>query len=174
MKHCSITHPKISLEDFIYYYHIAYKRKNIQAMHQLCDTYPELTIKSVQLFSPANKDDPADFDHCYQHPVIVGNTRMTERRVLDMIAYLFSQERAPRKYKQMLRASDLPYRLVFNHALDRYQKDYAPDGLWSQFFLQLPELQERIERRRISSLMELECRAAEYFTDHLSFWNWQI
>ena len=32
MGNTKTAHPKISLEDYIYYYHIAYKRDNISAL----------------------------------------------------------------------------------------------------------------------------------------------
>ena len=38
MRRLNVTHPQISLEDFIYYYHIAHKRKNIRALNQLCQS----------------------------------------------------------------------------------------------------------------------------------------
>ena len=47
MRRLNVTHPQISLEDFIYYYHIAHKRKNIRALNQLCHLYPELSVRSV-------------------------------------------------------------------------------------------------------------------------------
>ena len=85
---------------------------------------------------------------------------------MDMVAYLFSRDRAPKGYKHRLRTAALSYRLMFNYALDRYQKDYDRQELWTNFFLRLPELQQRIEDRHIRSLMELEYRAAEYFMDN--------
>ena len=90
---------------------------------------------------------------------------MTERRIMDMVAYLFFRDRAPKGYKHRLRTAALPYRLMFNYSLDRYQKDYDRQELWSNFFLRLPDLRHKIERYRIHSLMELEYRAAEYFMD---------
>ena len=88
-----------------------------------------------------------------------------KRRIMDMVAYLFSRDRAPNGYKHRLRTAALSYRLMFNYSLDRYQKDYDRQELWSNFFLRLPDLRHKIERYRIHSLMELEYRAAEYFMD---------
>ena len=88
---------------------------------------------------------------------------MTERRILDMVAYLFCRENAPKEFRVQLHRAALPAKEVFNHYLDRYQKDYDRDELWENFFLRLPELRQIIRRRRIGSLMELEYRAAKYF-----------
>lgn len=96
---------------------------------------------------------------------LLGSAYMTERRIMDMVAYLFSRDRAPKGYKHRLRTAALSYRLMFNYSLDRYQKDYDRQELWSNFFLRLPDLRHKIERYRIHSLMELEYRAAEYFMD---------
>ena len=48
MRRLNVTHPQINLEDFIYYYHIAHKRKNIRALNQLCHLYPELSAMTRQ------------------------------------------------------------------------------------------------------------------------------
>ena len=166
MKHPNVTHPQISLEDFIYYYHIAHKRKNVCALNQLCHLYPELSAVAFQNNSLSNRYDPSECDYYRWHPITMGSAYMTERRIMDMVAYLFSQDKAPRGYKRRLRTTAIHYRLMFNYSLDRYQKDYDRHELWVNFFLRLPELQQRIEGHRIRSLMELEYRAAEYFMDN--------
>ena len=101
----------------------------------------------------------------HQNTITTAGTRlhweapiMTERRIMDMVAYLFSRDRAPKGYKHRLRTAALSYRLMFNYSLDRYQKDYDRQELWSNFFLRLPDLRHKIERYRIHSLMELEYR----------------
>lgn len=165
MRRLNVTRPQISLEDFIYYYHIAHKRKNIRALNQLCDLYPELSAMAFQNDSLSKRYDPSEYDYYCWHPITLGSAYMTERRIMDMVAYLFSRDRAPKGYKHRLRTATLPYRLMFNYALHRYQKDYDRHELWTNFFLRLPELQQRIEGRHICSLMELEYRAAEYFMD---------
>ena len=163
MKRLNVTHPQISLEDFIYYYHIAHKRKNIRALNQLCHLYPELSAVAFQNDFLSKRYDPSEYDYYRWHPITLESAYMTERRIMDMVAYLFFLDKAPKGYKHRLRTATLPCRLMFNYALDRYQKDYDRQELWSNFFLRLPELQQRIEDRRIRSLMELEFRAAEYF-----------
>lgn len=165
MRRQNIAHPQINLEDFIYYYHIAFKRKNIHALNQLCHLYPDLSAMAFQSSSLWQRYNPSECDHYNWHPTTIESAYMTERRIMDMIAYLLSQERAPREYKSKLRSAPLPYRLMFSHSLDRYQKDYGREALWKDFFLCLPQLRQRIEFRRIVSLEELEYRAAEYFMD---------
>ena len=165
MRRLNVTHPQISLEDFIYYYHIAHKRKNIRALNQLCHLYPDLSVMAFQNDSLSKRYDPSEYDYYCWHPITLGSAYMTERRIMDMVAYLFSRDRAPNGYKHRLRTAALSYRLMFNYSLDRYQKDYDRQELWSNFFLRLPDLRHKIERYRIHSLMELEYRAAEYFMD---------
>lgn len=163
MGNTKTAHPKISLEDYIYYYHIAYKRDNISALSQLSSMYPDLSVQAFQNAANPDKGTQADYNSDCLHPVATGNSRMTERRILDMVAYLFCRENAPKEFRVQLHRAALPAKEVFNHYLDRYQKDYDRDELWENFFLRLPELRQIIRRRRIGSLMELEYRAAEYF-----------
>ena len=62
MRRLNVTHPQISLEDFIYYYHIAHKRKNIRALNQLCHLYPELSVMAFQNDSLSKRYDPSEYD----------------------------------------------------------------------------------------------------------------
>lgn len=59
------------------------------------------------------------YDYYRWHPITLGSAYMTERRILDMVAYLFSRDRAPKGYKHRLRTAALSYRLMFNYSLDR-------------------------------------------------------
>lgn len=156
---------KISLEDYLYYYSIAYKRDNTRAINQLCDRYPELLNKSIDYEDIERRENPYDLDVCCRHPIATNATRMTERRVLDMVAYLFSNHRAPneRQYRIALKNSGVTARRVFNYAIDRWQADYDRKELWENYFLRVEELKKRIEGRSIKSIEELEYRAAEYF-----------
>ena len=99
MRRLNVTHPQISLEDFIYYYHIAHKRKNIRALNQLCHLYPELSVMAFQNDSLSKRYDPSEYDYYRWHPITLGSAYMTERRIMDMVAYLFSRDRAPKGYK---------------------------------------------------------------------------
>lgn len=119
MRRLNVTHPQISLEDFIYYYHIAHKRKNIRALNQLCHLYPELSVMAFQNDSLSKRYDPSEYDYYRWHPITLGSAYMTERRIMDMVAYLFSRDRAPKGYKHRLRTAALSYRLMFNYSLDR-------------------------------------------------------
>lgn len=93
MRRLNVTHPQISLEDFIYYYHIAHKRKNIRALNQLCHLYPELSVMAFQNDSLSKRYDPSEYDYYRWHPITLGSAYMTERRIMDMVAYLFSRDR---------------------------------------------------------------------------------
>lgn len=159
------AHPRISLEDFLYYYHIAYERNNIRAMNQLSNTYSDLSDLAFR-DKISHSDADAEDDFYSLHPVVCGSNRMTERHVLDLVAYLQCREEAPREYKDKLRTAHLSYRRVFNYGIDRYQKDYDRGDLWENFFLQQSGLRQVIKHRRISSMEELEYRAAEYFESH--------
>ena len=84
MRRLNVTHPQISLEDFIYYYHIAHKRKNIRALNQLCHLYPELSVMAFQNDSLSKRYDPSEYDYYRWHPITLGSAYMTERRIMDM------------------------------------------------------------------------------------------
>ena len=152
------------LEEFIFYNQIAYMRDNMRAMIQLTKRYPELLERSLAHDDLTERFHPDDLGEEYLHPVTSLSTRMTVRRVLDMVAYLLGCDKAPRKYRIQLQNSTIASRTVFNYAVSRYQQDYDREEIWKRYFLALPELQRIIEYRRINSLAELEYRAAEYFT----------
>lgn len=156
---------EISLEEYLYYYNIAYERGNSKAIDQLGDRYPELLARAIDYEDMERRENPYDLDVCCGHPITTDATRMTERRVLDMVAYLFYNHRAPneRAYRAALKNSNVTARRVFNYAIDRWQTDYNREELWDNYFLQVEELKNRIESRRISSIEELEYRAADYF-----------
>ena len=69
MRRLNVTHPQINLEDFIYYYHIAHKRKNIRALNQLCHLYPELSAMAFQNDSLSKRYDPSEYDYYRWHPI---------------------------------------------------------------------------------------------------------
>ena len=156
------SYPPITLEDYLLYCHIAYKRQNIKAQFQLDDRYPELLKLAIDDEYMSKKEDPADGEWLYTHPIVIDSTRMTELRVLDMVAYLYCQNKAPSKFIDILK-KEIAYRTVFNYDTDRYQRDYDREALWNDFFNGVPELCQRIRKRRIRSLSELEYRATEYF-----------
>ena len=153
------------LEEFIFYNQIAYMRDNIRAMIQLTKRCPELLERSLAHDDLTEGFHPDDLGEEYLHPVTSLSTRMTVRRVLDMVAYLLGCDKAPRKYRIQLQNSTIPSRTVFNYAVSRYQQDYDREEIWKSYFLALPELRRIIEYRCINSLAELEYRAAEYFTE---------
>ena len=153
------------LEEFIFYNQIAYMRDNIRAMIQLTKRCPELLERSLAHDDLTEGFHPDDLGEEYLHPVTSLSTRMTVRRVLDMVAYLLGCDKAPRKYRIQLQNSTIPSRTVFNYAVSRYQQDYDREEIWKRYFLALPELRRIIEYRCINSLAELEYRAAEYFTE---------
>ena len=93
---------------------------------------------------------------------LIDSRRMTQNRVLDMVAYLFGKHEAPDKYKQIL-MDKIAYQDIFNYQLERYQQDYDKTALWDCFFMGLPELRYIIEQRRIQNLDELIYRASSYF-----------
>ena len=97
------------------------------------------------------------------HPILSPSTRMTERRILDMVAYLLCRETAPRIYRERLRSSNIPSRQFFNYALDRYQEDFDRDALWKEYFLKQPSVAQICRHRRIDTLDELEQHAEDYF-----------
>lgn len=162
MEQAGIKHPQIGVEDFLFYYHRAYNRKNIKALFQLHDLYPEEARLAFDDDYLRSHRDPADQEYCCRHPITLNSARMTERRVMDMVAYLFCQSAAEKEYREALREK-VPFREVFNYSMDKYQRDYERGGLWEKFFLALPKLRRRIESRHITTLSELEYRAAEYF-----------
>lgn len=156
--------PEISLEEYLWYQSAAYKRDNIKAMRQLSDRYPELLGLSADEEYMAKKENPADSERYYCHPIVMNSTRMSELRVLDMVAYLYCQNKTPSQFIKILREK-IAYRTIFNYEIDRYQRDYNRKSLWDDFFNGVPELCQRINQRRIRDLAELEYRAAEYFED---------
>lgn len=157
----------IRLEEFLYYTHIAFARGELGAVNQLSHQYPELMEQSMTDDDLVNGLHPNDWGEQSLHPVTSPSTRMTMRRLLDMVAYLLGLETAPRAYRDLLQRGDLKGRCVYNYALDRYQRDFDREEAWTDYFLALPELRRVIERRHIGSLGELEYRAAEYFLEHL-------
>lgn len=162
MKAKEVKFPEIRVEDFLVYYNRAYKRQNIGALNRLHDLYPEAARLAFDDKYISSRCDPADEEYCYRHPITLDSTRMTERRVMDMVAYLFCKASAEKKYKEALRER-VAFQEIFNYTTDRYQKNYDRVELWGNFFLAFPELRRAIESRRIMSLSELECRAADYF-----------
>lgn len=153
---------QITLEDYLQYYHIAYKRNNIKAMLELDKRFPELSKLSSDKDYMAKKANWEDEEWYYIHPIVMDSTRMSEMRVLDMVAYLYCQNEAPSQFTNILKEKIL-YRTIFNYDTDRYQRDYNREALWIYFFNGVPELCQRIKQRRIKSLSELEYRATEYF-----------
>ena len=99
--------------------------------------YPDLSVQAFQNAANPDKGTQADYNSDCLHPVATGNSRMTERRILDMVAYLFCRENAPKEFRVQLHRAALPAKEVFNHYLDRYQKDYDRDELVGKFFLAL-------------------------------------
>lgn len=152
----------IRVEDFLLYYTKAYKRTNIKALTQLHEQFPEAAELAFDEDYLDSLSDPADYEYQYRHPILIDSKRMTQNRVLDMVAYLFGKHEAPDKYKQIL-SDRIAYHEVFNYQLERYQRDYDKTALWDCFFMGLPELRYIIEQRRIQSLDELIYRASSYF-----------
>lgn len=153
---------KISVEDFIMSYSKAYQRQNIKAIFQLHDRFPETAELAFDEDYINSKSDPADCGYMYSHPVAVDSTRMTERCVMDMVAYLLGKLKAPSNYKAILK-NEVSYHRVFNYHLDRYQRNYDRIALWNNFFMRLPELRYMIEKRNIKNLDELAYYASNYF-----------
>lgn len=152
----------IRVEDFLIYYSKAYKRTNINALTQLHEQYPEVAELAFNEDYLDSLSDPADYEYQYRHPILIDSKRMTQNRVLDMVAYLLGKHEAPDKYKQIL-TERIAYRDVFNYQLERYQRDYDKTALWDCFFMELPELRYIIEQRDIQNLDELIYRASSYF-----------
>lgn len=69
MRRLNVTHPQISLEDFIYYYHIAHKRKNIRALNQLCHLYPSYPLWRF-------KTIPCQSGMTHQNTITTAGTRL--------------------------------------------------------------------------------------------------
>lgn len=152
----------IKVEDFLIYYTKAYRRDNIKALTQLHEQFPEVAELAFDEDYLDSLSDPADYEYQYRHPILIESKRMTQNRVLDMVAYLFGKHEAPGKYKQIL-MDRIEYRSVFNYQIERYQRDYDKTALWDCFFIGLPELRYIIEQRHIRSLDELIYRASSYF-----------
>lgn len=152
----------IRVEDFLLYYTKAYKRTNIQALTQLYEQFPEAAELAFDEDYLDSLSDPADYEYQYRHPILIDSKRMTQNRVLDMVAYLLGKHEAPDKYKQILK-DKISFYNVFNCHLERYQRDYNKTDLWDCFFMGLPELRYIIEQRYIQSLDELIYRASSYF-----------
>ena len=153
----------LDLEEFMYYCGIAHDRGNTDAFNQLCRKYPELADRFTEESGRLARQHREDRSEQEIHPIVEPSSRMTQRRVLDMVAYLLGQERAPRRYREELEKRKIPYRVVFNYHLDRFRMDYEREALWSDYFCSLPELRRVLEYRRIASLTELEYRSSEYF-----------
>lgn len=155
-------HPSISLEDFLLYYYKAFRRDNIKAMFWLHATYPDV---AEMAFDPAYIEKKS---HClgrdiYEiHPITVDSPYLTERRVLDMIAYLFAETRAPAQYQTFLR-ENISTRRIFSYTTARYQEDYDRYELWDKLFQGQPKLKAILDKRKIYRLDELEYHAREYF-----------
>lgn len=156
----------ICVEEFLAYYHKAWDRKAFKALDSLYFRYPEVACLAFNAGYIESKIDPADAGCRTCHPVTIDSTRMTERRVMDMVAYLLCQERAPAKYRDRLH-NQISFTEVFNYILSRYQRDYDREELWKKFFLSFGELQEALQARHIGNLMELEYYAAEYFDPYV-------
>lgn len=152
----------IKVEDFLLYYTKAYRRDNIKALTQLHEQFPEVAEHAFDEDYISSLSDPADYEYQYRHPILIESKRMTQSRVLDMVAYLVGRHEAPDKYKHILIDRILSCE-VFNYHLERYQRDYDKTTLWNYFFTGLPELRYIIEQRHIHSLDELIYRACSYF-----------
>lgn len=153
---------RIQVEDFLLYSAKAYKRTDIKALMQLYEQFPETAELAFDDDYLDSLSDPADFEYQYRHPILINSNRMTQNRVLDMVAFLFSKHEAPDKYKQILMGR-IAYCDVFNYQLERYQRDYDKIALWDHFFMELPEVCYIIEKRHIQSIDELIYRACCYF-----------
>lgn len=152
----------IRVEDFLLYYTKAYKRTDIKALSQLHEQFPEVAELAFDEDYLDSLSDPADYEYQYRHPILIDSKRMTQNRVLDMVAYLLNKHEAPDKYKQIL-SDRIAYQEVFNYQLERYQRDYDKTDLWDCFFMELPELRYIIGQRYIENLDELIYRASSYF-----------
>lgn len=155
---------EISIEDFLLFYSKAYRRNNLAAMRQLYDKYPVTAKLALDDYYLKYKSEPADREYMYRYPITADSPRMTEHRIMDIIAYLLGTFRAPRHYRRLLQK--FPYNRTFNFTISRYQKDFDRTVLWNELFLKRPELKKVIESRKIQSLDELIYRAGEYFDDY--------
>lgn len=159
------ANPAICVEEFLAYYHKAWDRKAFKALDSLYFRYPEVACLAFNASYIESKIDPADAGCRACHPVTIDSTRMTERRVMDMVAYLLCQERAPAKYRD---------RLHNQISLQKCLTTYCPDiretmigKNYGKIFSFVRELQEALQARHIGNLMELEYYAAEYFDPYV-------
>ena len=92
---------RIQVEDFLLYRAKAYKRTDIKALMQLYEQFPETAELALDDDYLDGLSAPTDFEYQYRHPILINSNRMTQNRVLDMVAFLFSKHEAPDKYKQI-------------------------------------------------------------------------
>jgi hypothetical protein len=160
------THKKkcseISIADFLFFYKKAFDRDNIGALKQLCDRYPETAKLAFDENIIDSLSPHSDSEHFYNYPIASSDDRMTEKHVLNIVAYLLGLLEVPKQYKDFLKTG-VSYHQVFNYFTSRYQKDYDKDSLWDDFFMKLPELRRIIEHRHICNIDELIYHAYEYF-----------
>lgn len=152
----------IRMEDFLLYFTKAYKRTDIKALFQLYEQFPDVAELALDENYLDSLSDPADYEYRYRHPILIDSQRMTQNRVLDMVAYLLDKHEAPEKCNRIL-SDRIAYKEVFNYQIKCYQRDYDKTALWDYFFMGQPELHYIIEQRRIQSLDELIYRASIYF-----------
>lgn len=155
---------ELSIEKYLQYFSSAAKHGDNKAMKKLFDDYPDLLAVTNDEKCMQQLRDPADDENLCDHPIVLNTMRMSEKRVMDMVAYLLCREYASESYKSILRLR-VPYHEVFNYRWGRYQRDYFRKALWDSFFLAIPELHNIVKKRGIHSIEELECRAAEYFSN---------
>ena len=156
----------MGIEDFLLYYSKAYRKGNIDALYQLSERYPDLLNQACQL-ALSHHQDPSDEEFLIPHPIVLSSAYFTERRVLDMVAYLLCKPAAPKSYRDILR-NQISYQEIYNYSLNRYKRSYEREELWNKFFGEIPELKDLLVKRKINSLEELEYHAARYFEEYPS------
>lgn len=156
----------MGIEDFLLYYSKAYRKGNIDALYQLSERYPDLLNQACQL-ALSHHQDPSDEEFLIPHPIVLSSAYFTERRVLDMVAYLLCKPAAPKSYQDILR-NQISYQEIYNYSLNRYKRSYEREELWNKFFGEIPELKDLLVKRKINSLEELEYHAARYFEEYPS------
>lgn len=86
---------QLGIEEFLLYYNKAYRKGNIDALYQLSERYPDLVNQACQL-ALSHHQDPSDEEFLIPHPIVLSSAYFTERRVLDMVAYLLCKPAAPK------------------------------------------------------------------------------
>lgn len=152
-------------EEYLLLFNKAVNCGDIDVSTVLMEQYQDILDRTQDEDYLKRHSDPADREDYYMYPILIKTSRNTERRIENIITYLTGKMSISRRYITLLHRT-VPYKEVFNYVTIKYDKDYLPEPLWSDYFLQVPEFKKIILLRSIKDLNELIQKSANYFEQY--------